>query len=218
MLTRKSVKAIPSPDLGCGQPYGASNPPAGKPGALPRRRLAGGGKPPRSQRAFTLAEVMIAASISVFVLGTVMVSFVVISRSFYALGNYVDLDAQSRNTLDVMARDIRQTGHLTNWTSTNLAFTNLDGNVLSYSYQTDSGLLTYTNGSTAQSAVLLSNLTSLTFSIFQRTPTNGPICFYAASDAASAKGILMSYTCLRTNYPGLTDCQAVETATIVMRN
>src|SRR5277367_4994027 len=75
----------------------------------------------RSRRAFTLVELMVATSIGVFVLATVMVSFVVMSRSFNAIGNYADLDRQSRNTLEVMARDIRQTGGLTNWTSTNLA-------------------------------------------------------------------------------------------------
>jgi Tfp pilus assembly protein PilW len=172
----------------------------------------------RSQRAFTLVELLVATSVSVFVLGTLMVSFVVMSRTFNAIGNYADLDRQSRNALDVMARDIRQTGGLTNWTSTNLAFTNLNGTVLSYSYITHSNLLTYTNGSTGQSGVLLSNCTSLTFNIFQRTPTNGPISFYSASNAISAKGILMNFTCLRTNYLGLTDSENVETASIVMRN
>ncbi|ERR1700722_5842351 len=172
----------------------------------------------RSRGAFTLVELMVATSISVFLLATVMVSFVVICRSFNAIGNYADLDRQSRNTLDVMARDIRQTGGLTNWTSTNLAFTNLDGNALLYSYSTNSGVLTYTNGSTGQSGVLLSHCTALAFSIFQRTPTNGPVCFCAASNAFSAKGIKMSFTCTRTNYLGLTDSESVETASVVMRN
>jgi Tfp pilus assembly protein PilW len=173
---------------------------------------------PQSRRAFTLVELMVASTISVFVLGTVMVSFVVMSRCFNAIGNYADLDRQSRNTLDIMSRDIRQTGHLTNWTSTSLSFTNVDGGVLRYTYLTNSALLTYTNGSTRQSGVLLSNCTALTFSIFQRTPTNGAICFYTASNAVSAKGILVTFTCLRTNYLGLTDSETVQTASIVMRN
>jgi hypothetical protein len=172
----------------------------------------------RSLRAFTLVEILVATSISVFVLATMMVAFVVLSRSFNAIGNYADLDRQSRNTLEVMVRDIRQTGGLTNWTSTSLSFTNLDGNLLSYSYSTNSRLLSYTNGSTGESSVLLSNCISLSFSIFQRTPTNGPICFYSASNAISAKGIMMSFTCLRTNYLGLTDSEFIESASIVMRN
>jgi prepilin-type N-terminal cleavage/methylation domain-containing protein len=178
-------------------------------GTRPRRR---------SQQAFTLVEVMVASSISVLVLATVMVSFVVISRSFNALGNYADLDRQSRNTLDVMARDIRQTGGLTNWTSTTLSFTNLDGQALNYFYDTHAQLLSYTNGSTGQSSVLLSNCASLAFSIFQRTPTNGPVSFYTASNAFSAKGILLSFTCLRTNYLGLTDSESSQSASFVIRN
>jgi prepilin-type N-terminal cleavage/methylation domain-containing protein len=172
----------------------------------------------RFQRGFTLVELLVATAVGVFLMATMMVTLVVTSRSFNAIGNYVDLDKQSRNTLDVMSRDIRQAGGLTNWTSTNLSFTNLDGRLLSYSYITNSGILTYTNASTGKSAVLLSNCTSLTFSIFQRTPTNGPICFYVANNAFSAKGILMSFSCLRTNYLGLTDSESSESARIVMRN
>jgi Tfp pilus assembly protein PilW len=171
----------------------------------------------RRQRAFTLAEVMMASGIAVFVLASLMVSFLAISNSFDATGAYADMGNQSRNTLDIMSRDIRNAGHLTNWTSTNLQFTNLDGGVLSYVYQPN-GVLTYTNGSTGNSGVLLSNCTSLTFSLFQRTPTNGPMCFYTSSNAASAKGIRMSFTCMKTNYQGVTSSEASESATIVMRN
>jgi Tfp pilus assembly protein PilW len=194
LYNRETGGAILAPDRGCERP---------------RRR---------GQRAFTLVELVVASSISTFVLASVMVAFVVMSRSFDALGNYADLDRQSRNTLDEMVRDIRQTGGLTNWTATTLSFTNLDGNLLSYSYNTNSRLLSYTNGSTGQSSVLLSNCTSLTFGIFQRTPTNGPISFYTACNAISAKGILLSFTCLRTNYLGLTDSECIQTASIVMRN
>ena len=123
LFIQNTVKAISPPDWA---------------GDRPRRR---------SQRAFTLVEMTVATSVSVFVLATLMVSFVVLSRSFSALGNYTDLDRQSRNTLDVMARDIRQAGGLTNWTSTSLSFTNLDGNVLNYSYDPNAQVLSYTNGS-----------------------------------------------------------------------
>jgi hypothetical protein len=191
---------------------------AGKRDFLMLRDVNGNAAWAPSQRAFTLVELLIATSISVFVLGTVMVSFVVMGRCFNAVGNYADMDKQSRNALDVMARDIRQTGALTNWTSTNLSFTNMDGGLLSYTYKTNSRVLFYTNGSTGQSGALLKDCTALTFSIFQRTPTNGCMAFYTASNAQSAKGILMSFTCVRTNYATLTDSEAIETASIIMRN
>jgi prepilin-type N-terminal cleavage/methylation domain-containing protein len=170
------------------------------------------------ERGFTLVEMMVATSISVFALTTVMVSFVFMSRAFNAIGAYTDLDNQSRYTLDVMSHDIRQAGHLTNWTSTGLWFTNLDGNILEYSFNTNTGVLTYTNGTTGNYGILLSNCVSLSFSIFQRTPTNGPVSFYAAGNAVSAKGILMTFGCLRTNYAGITTSETIETASIVMRN
>ncbi len=186
--------------------------------AVPRPDRACHNSRRRAEQAFTLVELLVASSISAILLTTVMVSFVVMSRTFNAIGNYSDLDRQSRYALDVMGRDIRQTGGLTNWTTTNLTFTNIDGSMLKYTYNTNSRLLKYTNSGTGQSSTLLSNCTALTFTIFQRTPTNGPVCFYTASNAISAKGILMSFTCLRTNYLGLTDSESVETASMVIRN
>lgn len=172
----------------------------------------------RRQRGFTLVETMVSTGISVFVMGTMMISFVIINRAFNAMGNYADLDKQSRNTLSLMARDIRQAGALTNWTTNGLWFTNQDGGFLTYTYSTNGNILSYTNSSTSMGGTLLSNCTAITFTLFQRTPTNGTMSFVTASNAASAKGILMTFTCMRTNYLNLTDSETIETASIVMRN
>lgn len=170
------------------------------------------------RRAFTLVELIVASGISIFVLTTLMVSFVAISNSFDTIGKYSDLAKQSRKALDLMSQDIRQAASLTNWTASTLAFTNVDGSLLTYSYQTNTGLLRYTNVSAGRSGVLLSNCTSLAFSLFQRTPTNGPMSFYTASNASSAKGVQMSFTCANTNYQGTKTIETGETTTIIMRN
>jgi Tfp pilus assembly protein PilW len=168
--------------------------------------------------AFTVVELMISTGLGIVLLTTLMTTFVTFERSFNSVGEYADLDRQSRNTLDVMTRDIRQAAALTNSTTNGLWFTNVDGTALIYTYNPSSGVFSYTNGSTGQSAVLLSNCTSFTFSLFQNQPTNGTMTFYPATQAKSTKGIIINFFCARTNYLSLKDTESVEAATIVMRN
>ena len=171
-----------------------------------------------AQGGFSLVDMLVATGAAGFLIATVMTSFVVLWRAFNALGNYAQLSRTSRVALDCMARDIRQAGGLTNWSGEGLWFTNLDGSPLTYLYNSTNGTLSYTNGATGQYGVLLTNCAYLQFSLFQRRPTNGTMNFYAASNATSAKVIEVNFTCTRTNYPSLTDCEGGQTAKIVMRN
>ena len=57
-------------------------------------------------------------------MASVAVVYIFMNRSLDATANYEELDRQSRNALDVII-DIRQTGHLTNYTTNTLNFTNL---------------------------------------------------------------------------------------------
>lgn len=175
-------------------------------------------KPNSSRSAFTLIEVMVASGVGLFLLAGAMMSFTVFSRALTAAGVYADLDRQSRNTLDIMERDIRQAASLTNWSTNGLWFTNTDGSALTYSFNSASGTFSYTNGSTGESAVLLSNCTAFSANLFQDQPTNGTMIFYPTTTAQTARGIIVSFGCVRTNYAGVTDSETFQTAKIVMRN
>jgi hypothetical protein len=182
---------------------------------VPRTRGCDGSS---CRAAFTLVEVMVAAGAGIFLLATAMISFVVFSRALTAAGVYADLDRQSRNTLDIMERDIRQAASLTNWSANGLWFTNTDGNPLIYTFNPTNGIFSFTNGTTGLSAVLLSNCTSFGVSLFQDQPTNGTMVFYPTTTAQTARGIIVSFDCVRTNYAGVTDSETFQTARIVMRN
>ena len=61
----------------------------------------------------SLMEMLVAAAIGSLLLTAVAYLSLYSARSFVALGNYADLDQLSRNALDVMSRDIRQSKSLT---------------------------------------------------------------------------------------------------------
>src|SRR5678816_2584026 len=62
-----------------------------------------------SRRAMTLSELSVATAVSAIIL-TALIGFTVYaSRTFAAMGNYVDLEQRSQYALDTMVRDIRTT-------------------------------------------------------------------------------------------------------------
>ena len=88
----------------------------------------------RPQSGFTLIESLIAASLALVVITSLLAATIFIHRTFVGIGNYVQLDRQTRAAMDRMSRDIRQSAALTNGTSTSLSFTNIDGSLLQYQY------------------------------------------------------------------------------------
>src|SRR5205807_7902290 len=71
----------------------------------------------RRQHAWTMIEMMVTMVIGTAVLAAVGVTCSFANRTLDAIGNYADLDRQSSNALNLMARDVRQTGGLTNFNS-----------------------------------------------------------------------------------------------------
>ena len=62
---------------------------------------------PGRRRAFTLAEVMVAATLATLVLAGVMSAFLFIGRTSFSTGNYSEMEAQTRRALDRFAGDVR---------------------------------------------------------------------------------------------------------------
>src|SRR4030095_8567174 len=82
--------------------------------------------PKRKRRGMTLVELQVASAVAVIVFAAVMALAFYTARSFAAFTNYVDLDVNSRNALDLMSTEIRQADLLTAATSTSLTFQTTD--------------------------------------------------------------------------------------------
>src|SRR3954454_14992199 len=117
--------------------------------------------PRRSRSAFTLVEMMVATGLGMLVLAVVAMATVFSVRSFLAMGNYEELDTASRNALDVMTREIRQTKGLKTYATNQLTFTDYDDADLTYAWNPASGLVTRQKGTTT--TVLLKQCDYLLF-------------------------------------------------------
>ena len=176
----------------------------------------------RRLRAFTLTEMLVSVGIGGIVLVSVAMLSIFSSRSFVALGNYMDLDKASRNALDNMTRDIRQTIGLSSYAPNELVFTDFDNGVLTFRWNPNTKQLTRTkNGATK---VLLSQCDYLNFQISQRNPVPGQFNFYPATntsgvyDPALCKLVDVSWRCSREILQKKVNTESVQTAKIVLRN
>lgn len=95
---------------------------------------------------FTLSEVLIAATLSVFVLAGVMSAFLFIGRSSFAASSYSELEIEARRALEVFAEDVRMANDVrwNNQQSLTLVITREGGpERVTYAYDGDSGSRTY---------------------------------------------------------------------------
>jgi prepilin-type N-terminal cleavage/methylation domain-containing protein len=172
--------------------------------------------PRRSRSGFTLMELMVATGLGVIVFAAVAVGSVFSARSFMAMGNYAELDGASRNALDVMSREIRQTKGLAAFATNQLTFKDYDGATnLTYSWNPTSGILTRQKGATT--TVLLKQCNSLIFGVSQQNPTND-FNFYPAQSLKTVALIDVSWVCSRQIMQQKVNTESVQTAKIVIRN
>jgi Tfp pilus assembly protein FimT len=169
----------------------------------------------RGRSGFTLTELMVATGLAVLVFAAVAIGSVFSARSFLAMGNYEELDSASRNALDIMTREIRQTKGLTAYATNQLSFQDYDGTTLTYSWNAGSGMLTRQKGTAT--TVLLKQCNYLLFGKSQRNPSND-FNFYPTTNITKVKLIDVSWVCSRQIMQQKVNTESVQTAKIVIRN
>ena len=169
------------------------------------------------QAGVTLLEVLVATAVGGVMLTALAMLVFYTGRSFAALANYVDLDAHSRNALDTMSREIRQTERLISGNSTNLVFEESDGTELSYTYDANARTLTRTKAGVADSQPLLKECDFLEFSLFQRNPVGGTYDQYPAATPSTCKLIQLRWVCSRDLVTEKWNTESVQSAKIVIR-
>ena len=177
----------------------------------------------------TLVEVMVSVAVGSIILALGGSLWLFGSRSFAAMGNYADLDAKSRNALDLMSRDIRQatrvTGFKNSGTTKWLTVTNgAQGTAITYTWS--GGPRTLVCQKTGQpDQVYLTECDRWDFELFQRAPKKGgSYVFVPATNTAGVYDlsigtlINMTWKCSRTILGSRVNTESVQTAQVVLRN
>ncbi len=170
----------------------------------------------RSTAGLTLVELMIAIFIGSLVFMVLAAVAVYTARSFAALGNYMELDKRSRNTLDRMTQIIRESDGILSWGNHELTVS-YHTQPLSFTYTPAEKKLVMTETNGTQRA-LLEGCNYLDFQIFQRTAIAGVYDQYpVTADEAAAKIVQISWVCSRSLIGNLINSESVQSAKIVIR-
>ena len=167
------------------------------------------------ESAFTVLEMTVSFGLASILVAAVAMVTMFTARNFAATGNFADLNRYSRQTIDVMTRDVRQAKTLTSYATNRLVFSDLTNGTFSYTW--DSAVHTLTRTYNGQSRVMLTNCDSLAFHISQRTPSNN-FTFWPATTATNAKLIDVSWTCSRPIFGQKANTETIQTAKITIRN
>lgn len=175
--------------------------------------------PRRLRSGAVLLDMIVSITLGAILFTAVAAMSLFTAKGFIAVGNYSDLDRDSRNALDQLTRDVRQSRQLTAFTTNTLTLQDNDSNTLVYSYSPTTKL--FTRAKSGRTTTLLSGCDFLSFTIYQRWPSNG-FNFYTISNTlyAQAKLVDVSWRCSRKIYGASpnTNTESVQTAKIVIRN
>ncbi len=98
-----------------------------------------GGRP---GKAFTLVEVLIAATLSTFVLAGVLSAFLFLARTSFRSSGYSEMEAEMRRGLDTFARDTRSATDV-RWNSAQSITLTVNGRPVTYAYDSSAASPTY---------------------------------------------------------------------------
>ncbi len=172
----------------------------------------------------TLVELQTASAISVILFAAVMALAFYTARSFAAFTNYVELDTNSRNALDVMSTEIRQADFVKAATPTSLTLQTTDLGTgathdLQYLYTPATKELTrIVDG--GQPEVLLTECTFLQFGTFQRNTTpslDNAFVPVATSQPNLCKVVQLTWICTRRILGKTANTESVQSAKVVIR-
>jgi len=164
----------------------------------------------------TLVELLIAIGLTSLIAVVILILAVSTGRSFVEMVNYVDLDHNNRMALDIMTRDLRQVQSVVTVATNSLAFLDMDGQSLRYTYSPSSQTLVRSKG--GQDITLLDNCDKLQFSVYQRTPISNSFDLYPVMSTTNTKVVKVTWNCSRKLFGRTANTEQAQTARIVIRN
>ncbi len=172
----------------------------------------------RLRRGFTLVEVLVASTLSAFVLAGVLSTFLFLGRSGMSVQNYNDMETEARRALELFAEDVRQASAIT-WTDRNRL--TLTVNSASIGYRYDSATRRFLrNGGTGERA-LVSGVTVFAFKAY--TITGAEITDFGTAGALVTAGrqtkqLQISLEASRTQQTVVAATNTVLSARFILRN
>lgn len=190
----------------------------------------------RPRAGMTLVEMMMGLGVGGLVLAAVMGTSTFTSRSFVAMGNYCDLNASGRNSLDSLSQDVRQADFLASYTTNSTSTTNalifqttdpISGAKFTLAYTYDSRAQTLTRSISALGSAVVTNTMLLTncayfhYDLYQRNPalTNGgDLVFLISTNQPSlVKALDLTWVCSRTVMGMTYNSEDVQASRVVIR-
>lgn len=169
--------------------------------------------------AYSLIEMMFAATIFTVVGGAVGTAYMFSLRSFQALSNYSKLDEENREAVDRISRELREATTIQTppdgYQKSQLVFLDCNGKRITYSFNRYSQTLTRTSNSVV--TVLLTNCSLINFNLGTRAVANNYM-YYTNSDPNHAKIVDLTWKTSKT-VGGRTfiNSENIQTARIVIR-
>ena len=167
-------------------------------------------------RGFTLLELLFAITVGAIVTGAVLAFSLYSSRTLAGLGNYLDLEQQSRRTLDVLSRDVRGARAVTAITANRLTLRSATGAIITYDYSPTNRTLDRLEGSWW---TVLSECDRLTFAL-QKPRQAIPALYhdFAAAPGTNGQVLSVTWSCSRRLPDSKVNTEAGQSAKIVIRN
>jgi Tfp pilus assembly protein PilW len=178
----------------------------------PLRRLEG-------RAAFTLVEVLIAATLSSAVLAGILSTFLFMGRAGANLQNYSDMESQARRSLEVFAQDVRQASAIS-WNSSTSVTLTVNSVAVLYRYDSTTAVFSRTVASATQA--LVTGIAPGTFALkgFNLSGVEMPLATAANLTAASTstKQLQISLEASRNTRTVTVATNLVLSARYILRN
>lgn len=166
----------------------------------------------KTERAFTLPELLVAVAIGALILTAVAATTVSSVRSFASMYSYADLDMDSRTALDTLSRDIRGATNVASASTSSLVLNCPSNTVITYSWDSSANTVTRykkdATGSSSKTTLTKCNNWKVTMYTKTRTVTTTP---------AQCKMIAVNWKCWR-KVVGVQQTDNAQEAMIILRN
>lgn len=167
-------------------------------------------------RGFTIVEFLVALGVGFIALAAISALSVYTARSFAAMGNYMELDKNSRTALDRLTQIVREADGVLSYDQHAIELS-YHGDTLSFNYSPGRKVLSMT-GTNDTVTTLLTDCDFLDFQVFQRNNVAGTYEQYPATvDESAAKIVQVSWICSRRLIGNLLNTESVQSAKIVIR-